>query len=256
VRGISFDRAADFYDATRGLPDHVRETLADILAAELAGRGLCLEIGVGTGRIALPLHERGIRMAGTDIAPAMLKRLIANAGGKPPFPLLLADAVRLPLADSSFGAVLASHVLHLIPDWAAAVDDAMRILGPDGVLLVDFGNGPAAPWNGPSGELFRRRQITRVRVGASAPGDVATHLGNRVVVRPLPPAAMRVRRSLGQDLAEWERQIQSWTWMYTPGQLREACDDIRAWAAGAKWPIDQEVELERVIQWWAFERAH
>jgi SAM-dependent methyltransferase len=255
VRGISFDRAADFYDATRGLPGHVREAVGDILGAELAERQPCLEIGVGTGRIALPLHERGVRMAGTDIAPAMLKRLVANAGGEPPFPLLLADATRLPLAVSSFGAVLASHVLHLIPDWTKAVDEAMRILRPHGVLLVDFGGGPAFPWNGPSGDLFRRRRITRVQVGASAPDVIADHLADRATARPLPPAEMTVRRSLGQDLREWEGQIHSWTWMYSPGQLREACDDIRAWAAREGWPLDREFELDHVIQWWAFERT-
>ncbi len=57
--GVSFDRAADYYDATRRLPDSVRDQLAELLADELVERGLCVEIGVGTGRIALPLHRRG-----------------------------------------------------------------------------------------------------------------------------------------------------------------------------------------------------
>ena len=75
---------------------------------------------MGTGRIALPLHERGIRLAGADIAEAMLRRLVVNADGVLPFPLLLADATRLPLADGTFGSVLAVHVLHLIPAWRDA----------------------------------------------------------------------------------------------------------------------------------------
>jgi len=105
---ISFDRAADYYDATRALPDDARVALTEVLAAELAGRGPCLEIGVGTGRIALPLHDRGISLVGADIAPAMLRRLVRNAGGRQPFPLLLADATRLPLSGAAFGAVLAA----------------------------------------------------------------------------------------------------------------------------------------------------
>ena len=254
MHGISFERAAGFYDATRGLPDRVREALTEILAAELEGRERCLEIGVGTGRIALPLHERGVRLVGGDIAPAMLKRLIANAGGEPPFPLMLADATLLPLADSSFDAVLASHVLHLIPDWKAAVDESMRILRPQGVLLADFGAGALAPWGAPSAEVLRRHGIIRSQAGAGGPDDVAGHVAPRATVRPLPPAALRVRRSLGQDLDEWERQIHSWTWPYSPQQLHEACDDVRAWAAARNWPLDREVTLERVIQWWAFER--
>lgn len=234
----------------------MREALAEILAAELEGRERCLEIGVGTGRIALPLHERGVRLAGADIAPAMLERLIANAGGRPPFPLMLADATLLPLAGSSFDAVLASHVLHLIPDWKAAVDEAMRILRPGGVLLADFGGGTPAPWSASSAEVLRRHRIARGQAGAGGPYDVAGHLAPRATVRPLPPAGMKVRRSLGQDLDEWECQIQSWTWPYSPQQLHEACDDIRAWAAARNWPLDREVELERIIQWWAFEQDH
>jgi ubiquinone/menaquinone biosynthesis C-methylase UbiE len=254
VRGISFDRAAGYYDATRGLPDRVRDALAEILAAELAGRERCLEIGVGTGRIALPLHERGVCLAGADIAPAMLQRLIANAGGEPPFPLLLADATAAPFADVSFDAVLASHVLHLIPDWKTAVDEAMRILRPHGVLLTDFGGGMPPPWSAASADVLRRHGILRGQAGAGGPDDVAGHLAQRATVRPLPPAALTMRRSLGQDLDEWERQIHSWTWPYSPRRLREACDDVRAWAAARRWPLDREVKLERVIQWWAFEQ--
>ena len=252
VAGVSFDRAAGYYDATRSLPERVRDELADILAAELSGRGPCLEIGVGTGRIALPVHRRGIPMTGADIAPAMVERLIANAGGKP-FPLMLADATRLPAAGGSFGAVMASHVLHLIPEWRSAVDEAFRVLRPGGLLLADFGGGPRAPWSGPSRELMHRRRIFHSRPGVSDPLTIGDYLGGRVSMRELPPVAMTMRRTLRQDLDNWERQIHAWTWPYSPGNIRAACADIRDWAAGHGWPLDREVELDGVIQWWAFE---
>lgn len=252
VAGVSFDRAAGYYDATRSLPERVRDELADILAAELAGRGPCLEIGVGTGRIALPLGKRGVRLAGADIAPAMLERLVANAGGRP-FPLMLADATRLPLAGGSFGAVLACHVLHLIPEWRSAVDEVIRVLRPGGLLLADFGGGPRAPWSGPAHELMKRRRIVHLRPGVSDPLAVGDYLGWRASMRELPPVEMTVRRSLRQDLLDWERQIHAWTWPYSPGDMRAVCRDIQDWAAGHGWPLDREVELNRVIQWWAFE---
>lgn len=252
VAGVSFNRAAGYYDETRALPERVRDQLADILAAELRGRGRCLEIGVGTGRIALPLEARGIPLVGTDIAPAMLERLIENAGGRR-FPVMLADATRLPLADGSFGAVIASHVLHLIPDWPSAVEEAVRVLRPGGLLLADFGGGPRAPWSGPSRELMRRRRIFHIRPGVSDPFDVAGHLAGRASVRALPPVVMTVRRSLRQDLDNWQRQLHAWTWPYSPGDMRAACLDIRDWAAGHGWPLDREVELERAIRWWVFQ---
>ena len=228
--------------------------LADVLAAELAGREPCLEIGVGTGRIAIPLHERGLAIVGTDIAPAMLGRLVANAGGRIPFPVLLADATRLPLVASSFGAVIASHVLHLISDWKTAVDQALRVLRPGGVLLVDFGGGTPAPWSEPCKELLQRHDLFRIRPGVSAPDDVSDHLGTPGSARPLPAVRMTVRRSLAQDLDEWERQIHSWTWPYSAHQMQAACEEVRTWAADQGWDLDQEVELERDIQWWAFVR--
>jgi SAM-dependent methyltransferase len=43
--------------------------------AELAGDGRVLELGVGTGRVAVPLSRRGIRVSGIDLSPAMVERL-------------------------------------------------------------------------------------------------------------------------------------------------------------------------------------
>ena len=48
--------------------------------ADLAGDGAALELGIGTGRIALPLHERGVRVCGIDLSPPMVERLRAKPG--------------------------------------------------------------------------------------------------------------------------------------------------------------------------------
>lgn len=53
----------------------------DFLAAK-AGGGPALELGIGTGRIALPLAERGIRVDGVDLSPAMLEQLRTRPGGE------------------------------------------------------------------------------------------------------------------------------------------------------------------------------
>src|SRR5262249_40393786 len=49
--------------------------------ATLAGRGRVLELGIGTGRVALPLMQRGVNVEGIDISPAMVERLQAKPGG-------------------------------------------------------------------------------------------------------------------------------------------------------------------------------
>jgi SAM-dependent methyltransferase len=51
------------------------------LLTELAGAGPALELGIGTGRIALPLHARGIEVRGIELSPAMAARLEGQPGG-------------------------------------------------------------------------------------------------------------------------------------------------------------------------------
>ena len=57
------------------------DPVVDFLA-DLAGDGAALELGIGTGRIALPLAQRGIRVQGIDLSEAMIARLRAKPGGE------------------------------------------------------------------------------------------------------------------------------------------------------------------------------
>ena len=50
------------------------------LLAELAGDGRALELGIGTGRLALPLSRRGIRVAGIELSSAMVEQLRSQPG--------------------------------------------------------------------------------------------------------------------------------------------------------------------------------
>jgi len=59
------ESAADMFD-----PD-VLDPAVEFLAA-LAGDGAALELGIGTGRIALPLAQRGIQVSGIDLSDAMV----------------------------------------------------------------------------------------------------------------------------------------------------------------------------------------
>jgi SAM-dependent methyltransferase len=83
------DDAADMYDPA------VLEPAIDFLAG-LAGDGRALELGVGTGRIALPLAERGVEVHGIDLSQAMLAKLRAKPG---------ADRIGLTLGDFATSAV-------------------------------------------------------------------------------------------------------------------------------------------------------
>jgi SAM-dependent methyltransferase len=76
---MSFGKAtADIYDQVSQRGD---EAATVAFLRELAGDGPALELAIGTGRIALPLAERGLRVDGVDISPAMVEQLRAKPGG-------------------------------------------------------------------------------------------------------------------------------------------------------------------------------
>src|SRR3954454_18811936 len=77
------ERVAAVYDAHSAtmFDPAVVEPAADLLA-ELAGGGAALEFAVGTGRIALPLAERGVKVVGIDSSEAMLERLREKPGAE------------------------------------------------------------------------------------------------------------------------------------------------------------------------------
>ncbi len=72
------DGVADVYDGWYSGGD-----VAPIVGrlAELAGDGPVLELGIGTGRVALPLAERGLAVHGIDASSAMVEKLRAKPGG-------------------------------------------------------------------------------------------------------------------------------------------------------------------------------
>jgi len=77
------EKAAARYDESSAdmFAPAVVDPVVDFLAG-LAGDGAALELGIGTGRIALPLARRGIRMHGIDLSEAMVARLRAKPGAE------------------------------------------------------------------------------------------------------------------------------------------------------------------------------
>ncbi len=80
------ERIADIYDNWYSSP----EELSVALLCDLAQHGRVLELGIGTGRIALPLKGKGIDIYGIDASPSMVKKLHAKSDGKK-IPVTLGD---------------------------------------------------------------------------------------------------------------------------------------------------------------------
>lgn len=132
----SFDRVAGVYDETRAMPDEVSNRVADAIASILRETGdtpRLVEVGIGTGRMAVPLAVRGVRVTGIDIAPAMLGVLL---GKRRDIGIMLAEASRPPLRAAAFDAALFVHILHLVPDAEATVRATLALVRPGGIAMA------------------------------------------------------------------------------------------------------------------------
>jgi SAM-dependent methyltransferase len=98
------DAFADVYDDWYSAVSDVEGTVDAV--RRLADGGPVLEIGIGTGRLALPMRAAGLEVHGVDASEAMVERLRAKPGGAD-IPVLVADASeQLPDADGGFAVVL------------------------------------------------------------------------------------------------------------------------------------------------------
>jgi SAM-dependent methyltransferase len=253
-RSVAFDRAADYYDRTRGLTEEGQRRTIELLSSELGGRGRVLEIGVGTGQLALPLRAAGVPVVGLDLAMPMLSRAVAKSGG-PELPLVQADALRLPFADGTFVGAYFRWVLHLIPRWADAMGELVRVVRPGGVVVGNLGG-----YGGPRTEI--QEHFAELAGVSSQPSGLAWHdwpsldAGMRelgATPRPLPVFADRERDDLEAFLGALEDGMYSWTWSIPEEVRGPALEATRRWARERFGPLDQVPRHEFDVVWHAFD---
>lgn len=162
-----FDPASSFGpDVARRYDDEPRGDEAEIveLLASLGGDGPVLELAIGTGRIALPLAARGLRVDGIELSPDMLERLRHKAGDAEltvvQGDMASADA---PSSGYSLAYLVYNTIGNLLTQDAqvACFTNVARHLADDGVFVVET----ATPWS-----FVRRTQF--VDVERVATGEV------------------------------------------------------------------------------------
>ena len=147
---------ADVYDELFG--DDVLDTEGAVRRiSQLAGDGSVLELGVGTGRLALPLAAGGRRVHGVDASGAMLDRLRAKPGGSE-IGLTQGDFSEFTVPERFGVAVLAFNTIFALPDQDAQVRCFERVaahLDPGGCFVVEaFVPNPARFQEGQSVRLL------------------------------------------------------------------------------------------------------
>jgi SAM-dependent methyltransferase len=135
----------DAYLGERGNPAVIGATV-DFLA-ELVGDGAALELGIGTGRIALPLAERGVRVRGIDLSPDMVAQLRAKPGGDA-IPVAIGDFATTRVDGTfSLAYVVFNTINNLTTQDAqvASFENVAAHLEPGGCFVVEVGVPSAVP---------------------------------------------------------------------------------------------------------------
>ncbi len=122
------EKWAEIYDAYPAHPSAADAEPAADLLAELAGAGEALEFGIGTGRVAMALSARGVRVTGIDASPAMLDRLAGKPG---------AEKISAVVGD-----ITATRVTGLFDLVYAAFNTVLMVLTQDGQVAC-FANAAA-----------------------------------------------------------------------------------------------------------------
>jgi len=132
----AYDRWAPIYDLVFGGVFSKGRDAAIQATNKIGGR--VLEVGVGTG-ISLPLYSPNVRIFGTDISEAMLKKAkqrVAQGRLKNIEGLAVMDAENLEFPDNSFDVVMAQYVVTAVPNPEAALDEFARVVRPGGELII------------------------------------------------------------------------------------------------------------------------
>jgi len=152
------ERIAEVYDSLYGRRDNP-ETVADFLAP-LAGKRRALELGIGTGRIAIALAARGVRVAGIDASPAMVAKMRAKPGGAD-IPVVIGNFADVKVS-GGFGLIyIPFSTLFALPNQDAQLRCFQRVakrILPAGAFVVEA-------FNPDHSILAQRQRVTAVEVG-------------------------------------------------------------------------------------------
>lgn len=129
------DRIAEVYDE---MASSYEEACIDRLF-DLAKEGPVLELGIGTGRIALPLHHKGVDVHGIDSSKKMLEKLQSKPGGKG-IPLTVGNFGDIPV-EGKFSLIFVVfntfYALLTQDEQIRCFQNAAQHLKPGGVFLID-----------------------------------------------------------------------------------------------------------------------
>jgi SAM-dependent methyltransferase len=158
------EHVAARYDESTMFDPAVVDPVVDFLA-DLAGDGAALELGIGTGRIALPLARRGIRVHGIDLSEAMVARLRAKSGGEE-MPVAIGDFATTKVEGTfSVAYLVFNTIMNLTTqdEQVACFQNAASHLEQGGCFVIEVGVPQLQRL--PPGETYHAFEVSPRKVG-------------------------------------------------------------------------------------------
>ncbi len=264
-----FDQIADAYDETRRALD--KQTLDGI--NEMLARHKChsiLEIGVGTGRVSLPLSRNGYEMTGVDIS----RRMMEKAKLKGLRSLILANGIEVPFKNGSFEATIMAHVFHLLEDPLSVMREAARVsrVGVFALVRKREGNRPWSSFFGrddfAAGEgnvdettknivEERRERFRKIAEKYGWSRDSARHYRNwkkeSEILETHPPDDLKVASdvvindSLEERISRFEKAAHVFVLRMPEEMRKEIVSEMRA--SPPQWQAQPRHEIYEIAMW-------
>jgi len=241
---VSFDRVSTIYDATRGLPPdvsaQVTECILTLVSATPDTR--FFEPGIGTGRIALPIVQRGYSYTGIDISGQMMEELRRKLDAIPnKLRLVQGDATALPFEDHWFDVALTVHLLHLVAGWRKVLSEIRRVLKPGGMFLYTHGRMRDAV---PGDEEFNQIQSEFSQkwkdilssysfqlqdYGATEPDVFEELTQQKATLETIVAAQWQIKQTVGDLLDRYRSRAYSSSWQIPDAIFSPAINDLTNW---------------------------
>lgn len=250
---VSFDRVSDIYDATRGLPAStsvaVTDTILNLTSATPDTK--FFEAGIGTGRIALPIVQRGYSYFGVDISEKMLAELQRKLEGiSHRLTTVKADATSLPFADNSFDVALTVHVFHLISNWQQALAEIRRVLKSGGIYLYSHGN-----MDNNSFDFEQKLQAIMAEYGYPLPryGAIEQEVLDTLreqgaTLETVVAARWQSELTVGKLLEHHQNKVSRHTWHLPDDIFARVIQDLRDWSLQRYGSLNYDLSGERIFK--------
>jgi SAM-dependent methyltransferase len=256
---VDFSANACVYDRRHG------SVLAADLAQQLASSGALasgarvLDIGAGTGRVAIAFAAIGCETVALDPSVPMLNELRRKAP-ECRMQVVAGEGARLPFAIGRFDGVICARVLYLMSDWRDVLREASRVLRSGGCLLHEWGNGQAdEAWvqiREKARALFEAAGAENpFHPGARAESEVEAFIGE-LGFEPSAdqPTGAGPTTTLRDFLGRVASGELSYIWN-VPDPIRESClPQLMNWCDEA-FDLERPVPIPRDLHWTIYRKA-